>query len=91
MSGSNSMWTTTPCLFVPAALVWWAGRSARAERGKGGATRWSALPVRILVGVLSLTVAVGAVVDVYRIGDSGAKAAWHDAYSKAPTRSRDGS
>ena len=79
-------------LFVLAAGVWWAGRRTEAEPGQGGgALRWSALPVRIVVGVLSLAVAVGAVVDVYRIGDSGAKAAWHDAYSKTATKSADGS
>ncbi|MEU6772307.1 DUF2231 domain-containing protein [Streptomyces sp. NPDC046759] len=77
-------------LFVLAALVWWAaGRRAAAEPGRSGNTRWSALPVRIVVGVLSLAVAVGAVVDVYRIGDSGAKAAWHDAYSKTAKGSED--
>ncbi|GHE05021.1 DUF2231 domain-containing protein [Streptomyces alanosinicus] len=80
-------------LFVLAALVWWAARRtpAEAESGQGGGLRWSALPVRIVVGVLSLAVAAGAVVDVYRIGDSGAKAAWHDAYSKTATDSKDGS
>ncbi|MGW2702732.1 DUF2231 domain-containing protein [Streptomyces sp. NPDC001340] len=78
-------------LFVLAAVVWWTGRRAPAEPGQGGGTRWSALPVRIVVGVLSLAVAAGAVVDVYRIGDSGAKAAWHDAYSKTATGSEDGS
>ncbi|MGW1054647.1 DUF2231 domain-containing protein [Streptomyces sp. NPDC002521] len=79
-------------LFVLAAVVWWAGRRAPAESGQGGSgMRWSALPVRIVVGVFSLAVAVGAVVDVYRIGDSGAKAAWHDAYSKTATGSADGS
>ncbi|GGV09485.1 hypothetical protein GCM10010260_54790 [Streptomyces filipinensis] len=72
-------------LFALAAVVWWAGRRTPAEPGRKGGTRWSALPVRIVVGVLSLAVAVGAVVDVYRIGDSGAKAAWHDAYSKTAT------
>ncbi|TVZ91766.1 DUF2231 domain-containing protein [Streptomyces sp. BK340] len=78
-------------LFVLAAVVWWTGRRAPAEPGQGGGTRWSALPVRIAVGVLSLAVAVGAVVDVYRIGDSGAKAAWHDSYSKTATGSEGGS
>ncbi|MGW0771182.1 hypothetical protein [Streptomyces sp. NPDC002676] len=78
-------------LFVLAAVVWWTGRRAPAEPGQGGSGRWSALPVRIVVGVLSLAVAVGAVVDVYRIGDSGAKAAWHDAYSKTATGSEGGS
>ncbi|MFG3203674.1 DUF2231 domain-containing protein [Streptomyces sp. NPDC048192] len=78
-------------LFVLAAVVWWAGRRTQTESGPGGGLRWSALPVRIVVGVLSLAVAAGAVVDVYRIGDSGAKAAWHDAYSKSATRGGDGS
>jgi hypothetical protein len=88
-------------LFLLAAIVWWAGRNTPAETeeaaaadesGEGAKSRgigWSALPVRIVVGVLSLAVAVGAVVDVYRIGDSGAKAAWHDAYSQTATKSKD--
>ncbi|MFF7754003.1 DUF2231 domain-containing protein [Streptomyces sp. NPDC007971] len=78
-------------LFVLAALVWWAGGRAPAEPGQSGGRRWNALPVRIVVGVLSLAVAVGAVVDVYRIGDSGAKAAWHDAYSKTTPGAKSGS
>ncbi|GGJ34002.1 DUF2231 domain-containing protein [Streptomyces brasiliensis] len=65
-------------LFVLAAAVWWAARKSSAER-------WSAVPVRTAVAVLSVAVAVGAVVDVYRIGDSGAKAAWHDGFSQAAT------
>ncbi|MFE9449961.1 DUF2231 domain-containing protein [Streptomyces sp. NPDC006739] len=77
-------------LFVLAAVVWWAARRGPVEPGQGGG-RWSALPVRIVLGVLSLAVAAGAVVDVYRIGDSGAKAAWHDAYSKTAQGSQGGS
>ncbi|MEU8591048.1 DUF2231 domain-containing protein [Streptomyces sp. NPDC048664] len=73
-------------LFALAVVVWWAGRRASAGPERDGA-RPVALTVRIVVGVLSLAVAAGAVVQVYRIGDSGARAAWHDAYSKTPTRS----
>ncbi|KOV69347.1 DUF2231 domain-containing protein [Streptomyces sp. MMG1121] len=69
-------------LFVLAAVVWWAARRSPAEAGRSGVLRWSAVPVRIVVATLSLAVAVGAVVDVYRIGDSGAKAAWHDSFNK---------
>ncbi|MER7839039.1 DUF2231 domain-containing protein [Streptomyces sp. NPDC096040] len=69
-------------LFVLATVVWWATRSGGPQTDRSGAGRLSALPVRIVVGVLSVAVAAGAVVDVYRIGDSGAKAAWHDAYDK---------
>ncbi|MEW2619354.1 DUF2231 domain-containing protein [Streptomyces sp. NPDC048106] len=89
-------------LFVLAVVVWWAGRSLRlqegqagqegnqGQEGKAGRSRWSALPVRIVVGLLSVVIAVGAVVDVYRIGDSGAKAAWHDGYSKTAHGEGDG-
>ncbi|MFF4116075.1 DUF2231 domain-containing protein [Streptomyces sp. NPDC001714] len=69
-------------LFLLATVVWWATRRGGEERAPGQGARWSALPVRIVVGVLSVAVATGAVIDVYRIGDSGAKAAWHDAYQK---------
>ncbi|MFC8431855.1 DUF2231 domain-containing protein [Streptomyces sp. NPDC057253] len=71
-------------LFLLAVFVWWAARrstTSGSETSRG--IRRSAAPVRIAVAVVSLVVAVGASVDVYRIGDSGAKAAWHDGYSKA--------
>lgn len=84
-------------LFVLAAVVWWTGQRAGASPavavegdGAGPATRWAATPVRVVVAVLSLAVAAGAVVDVYRIGDSGAKAAWHDSFSKTAGHSGDG-
>ncbi|WP_020139570.1 DUF2231 domain-containing protein [Streptomyces sp. 351MFTsu5.1] len=70
-------------LFLLAVLVWWATRpntTSGSETSRG--IRRSAAPVRIAIAVLSLAVAAGASVDVYRIGDSGAKAAWHDGYSK---------
>ncbi|WP_329416738.1 hypothetical protein OG802_34240 [Streptomyces sp. NBC_00704] len=75
-------------LLLLATLVWWtARRSAQAEaeageRGRPVATR-SATAVRVVTAVLCLGVAAGAMVDVYRIGDSGAKAAWKDGFSKS--------
>jgi hypothetical protein len=73
-------------LFVISAVVWWtARRSAPAPGGSSGATWSTSAVARGAIMVLSLAVAVGAVVDVYRVGDSGAKAAWHDSYSKTAT------
>ncbi|MFD8385107.1 DUF2231 domain-containing protein [Streptomyces sp. NPDC059679] len=74
-------------LFVLATAVWWTTRrSTSAEAAPGERTRAatprSALIVRVVAVVLSVGVAAGAVVDVYRIGDSGAKAAWHDGFSR---------
>lgn len=62
-------------LFLVAVGVWWFYRKAGESVG---------LPIRAAAIVLSLAVAVGAGVQVYRVGDSGAKAAWKDRYSSAP-------
>ncbi|MCX4913127.1 MULTISPECIES: DUF2231 domain-containing protein [unclassified Streptomyces] len=72
-------------LFVVAAGVWWAyRRTARTAPETSGAIGVRvATPLRVAAAVLSLVVGVGACVQVYRIGDSGAKAAWHDGYSAA--------
>jgi hypothetical protein len=61
-------------LFLLAAALWLLDYSAQRE--------WHVPPVvragwvRPVVGVLIVAVAVVAVYEVYRIGDSGAKAAW---------------
>ncbi|MCQ4205643.1 DUF2231 domain-containing protein [Streptomyces longispororuber] len=72
------------CLFLLAVAIWWMARRAAASGSgsSGGRTQLSAALVRIAAAVLAIVVSVGAVVDVYRIGDSGAKAAWHDGFSK---------
>ncbi|MGV9992277.1 DUF2231 domain-containing protein [Streptomyces sp. NPDC003374] len=77
-------------LFVLAAGVWWLTRRASAPQREGRPAARTATVLRAAAAVLSVVVAAGAVVDVYRIGDSGAKAAWHDAYSKSATTSGDG-
>lgn len=43
----------------------------------GAAPAFSARALRVPVALLAVAAAVGAVVDVYRIGDSGAKAVWN--------------
>ncbi|GHD90708.1 DUF2231 domain-containing protein [Streptomyces naganishii] len=86
-------------LFVLAAGVWWLARRTPAPETAGprsGSAPEAAGPrsgpgpvIRVAAVVLSVAVAAGAVVTVYRIGDSGAKAAWHDAYSKTATKGGD--
>jgi hypothetical protein len=69
-------------LFVLSTAVWWFYRRAvHRTPDVVGTTSTAALPLRVTAAVLSLIVGVGAGVQVYRIGDSGAKAAWHDGYS----------
>ncbi|HEY3482542.1 MAG TPA: DUF2231 domain-containing protein [Streptomyces sp.] len=75
-------------LFLVTAAVWWAGRrlTQDAERTTDGGAWWRAPKVLHLTAVvLAVVIGAGAVVDVYRIGESGAKAAWHDNYDKSAT------
>ncbi len=67
-------------LFLLTAAVWWWVRRSAASHG--GTVAVSAA-MRATAVVLSLVVAAGSVVTVYRIGDSGAKAAWHDNFSQS--------
>ncbi|MGW5214091.1 DUF2231 domain-containing protein [Streptomyces sp. NPDC004051] len=82
-------------LFVLTVAVWLLGRAGlRRERDRGGeadspagggasavARTASSVSVRVAALVIALVVAVGAVIQVYRIGDSGAKAAWQGRFS----------
>ncbi len=72
-------------LFVFSAAVWWIGRmddraSGEANDASGGtavATRTSVpVAVRYAVAVVAVLVSVATVVQLYRIGDSGASASW---------------
>ena len=49
-----------------------------------------ALPLRIAAVVLCAAVSAGSVVQVYRIGESGAKAAWTGNFSQQPVRGHGG-
>ncbi|WP_406069050.1 hypothetical protein OG372_14435 [Streptomyces sp. NBC_01020] len=81
-------------LFAVAVAVWWFGRRATIQSSdtedsrRSGAVALS-VPVRVAAIALSVIVAAGSVVQVYRIGDSGAKAAWHDGYSAKPISGKD--
>ncbi|WP_342456364.1 DUF2231 domain-containing protein [Streptomyces coeruleorubidus] len=84
----------TVALFLLATAVWWTYRRAAARTpdavestGRGAAAVH--LPLRVAAAVLSLLIGVGAGIQVYRIGDSGAKAAWHDGYSATAHQDRD--
>lgn len=78
-------------------LPWAAGLAVVAvgawllARGAGRAGRERSVPVwaRVVVVLVTLAVAAGTVVQVVRAGDSGARAAWHDAYTQQPASSDD--
>ncbi|MCN9244650.1 hypothetical protein NGF19_28365 [Streptomyces sp. RY43-2] len=90
-------------LFVMTIVVWLLGRAAR-RRGRehGGAAESpaegrasavarlvSSVPVRVAALVIALAVAVGAVIEVYWIGESGARAVWHDVLSTSGSGGRE--
>ncbi|MGW1106838.1 DUF2231 domain-containing protein [Streptomyces sp. NPDC002540] len=89
-------------LLVLTGIVWLLSRAgSRWERGRSGAAdgpaeSWvsavarpaSSVAVRVAVLVIVLVVAVGAVVDVYRIGESGAKAVWYGSFSTSGSGGR---
>lgn len=72
-------------LFLVATAVWWtARRTAPAGGTAAPSPLLTATWFRAAAVVLAVVVAGGAVVDVYRIGDSGAKAAWQGTAQSAP-------
>ncbi|SEO17999.1 DUF2231 domain-containing protein [Actinacidiphila rubida] len=74
-------------LFLVATAVWWTARRTAPAAARDGAAPSGLLTAgwfRAAAVVLSVVVAAGAVVDVYRIGESGAKAAWQGTAQSAP-------
>jgi hypothetical protein len=67
---------------VPAAPA--SDGDARAASAPVRSAALNGVPVRIALAVLALVVATGSVVQVYRIGESGSRAAWHDASDQQP-------
>ncbi|CAM3631692.1 DUF2231 domain-containing protein [Smaragdicoccus niigatensis] len=64
------------------AAVWWVLHNDRVikwREDRGIATAPTlAKGITIVVAVLAVALSVGSVVQVYRIGESGARAVWHD-------------
>jgi hypothetical protein len=87
--GDQLVWFSLPMTLLALAL-WWMQRrhgAAAAEHADAGATRspHPAGAVRGLgvIAVLAVVAAVAAGVQVYRVGDSGAKAVWADQMTSA--------
>jgi len=79
--GDTAIWVAIP-VAVLALLVWWRRRETRRPGRTFLAPASTA--VTVVVSVLSIAAASAAVVDIYRIGDSGAQATWQGQFSTAP-------
>jgi hypothetical protein len=75
----HDLWPWAVGIFVMAAVVWVVGRRYDLDwRTAPAGDRSRAIPVWLtaVLAVLAIAVAVGGVVQLYRIGDSGAKTVW---------------
>lgn len=77
--GDQLIWFAVPMLLTAAAVVWLD------RRGRAAARTGSPLVLRA-VSVLALVAALAAGVQVVRVGDSGARAAWGDQVSSSAAR-----
>jgi hypothetical protein len=75
--GDTAIFYAIP-IAVLALVVWWRGREERVAAA-GGRTYLRPLSTTVtsVVAVLALVAAGAGVVGIYRIGDSGAQAAWN--------------
>ncbi|MET8252160.1 DUF2231 domain-containing protein [Micromonospora sp. NPDC005197] len=72
--GDTLIWFALPLLVAAVALVWLHRRDTRSSD-----SRRTPRALAVVVAVLAVVVAVANLVQVYRVGDSGAKAVWGSA------------
>ena len=77
--GDQLIWFAIPLLVLSALLVWVARRPARTETNSAGR---SGTATHVLAA-LAVVAGLAAGVQVYRVGDSGARAAWGDQVSSS--------
>ena len=78
--GDLLIWFAVPLLAIVTALWWLARRQAQAEDAPRGTSAPSKRLVS-LVAALAVVAALANAFQVYRVGDSGAKAVWQDSSS----------
>lgn len=78
--GDQLIWFALPMLVLLAALVWLDRRTPGSTDTDTGSRPSQAGSLKV-VAVLALVAALATSVQVYRVGDSGARAAWGDRVS----------
>ena len=79
--GDQLIWFAIPMLLLAAAL-WWLDRRAASADGVSAGRTTSVTTMRA-VAALAVVAALATTVQVYRVGDSGARAAWGDQVSSS--------
>jgi hypothetical protein len=78
---AGQLWPFSAAVAILSVVVWWLhGRAVPSGGRPRVASSWSAASV--VLAVVSVVVAVGAVVQVVRIGESGARASWKGHFSQ---------
>lgn len=76
--GDTAIWFAVP-LAVLSVVIWWRNREI--ESGPSRILAPRSIAVAAVLAVACVAAAGAATWDIYRIGDSGAKAAWHDGFN----------
>ncbi len=76
--GDQLIWFALPLLILSTVLVWLDRQRLHPASDASAETVEGRSPVIRTVAALALVAAVAASVQVYRVGDSGARAAWGD-------------
>lgn len=87
---AGQLWPLSAAVLLLSIVLWRVSAPRRYERAvpsRARATSAGGTATAVIVAVLSVLVAVGSVVQVVRIGDSGSRASWQDRFSHASTRS----
>ena len=79
--GDQLIWFALPMLLL-AAVLWWLDRRSATTTAASTARTTSAGMVRT-VAALAVVAALATSVQVYRVGDSGARSAWGDQVSSS--------
>jgi hypothetical protein len=88
---AGQLWPFSLLVMVLSIAVWWVNGRAATEHVESSqpVPETSAHAVAggtvtmVVVAVLAVVVAIGSIVQVVRIGDSGSKASWHDHFSQS--------
>jgi hypothetical protein len=79
--GDGAVFAALP-VAVLAVIVWWRGReSATVEAGRRTYLAPASAALTRVIAVVAVAASLFAVYDIYRIGDSGAKASWNGNFS----------
>ncbi len=81
--GDSLIFFAIPLLILSLALVVIARRNARTDKE---AWSWAGPQVLNVIAAVAVVAGLASAVQVYRVGDSGARAAWGDAVTSSATR-----